>query len=344
MRKTAVTAISGLVLATGPVLAQEAPVLEPALQRLLDAAARSGNADDLADALRLIALSEGRDVAFDAAARMGRLDAAQGVLGPVIAEAAADQPVEPAPADDTPQAAPAESGTPAPPVWRRAPAQVASAFYGAQSDLWDGRVRLGARFDSGNSDRQDYLAGLEIKRALAGWGFEGAIEYAYSEVNSSVGRDELIANARGEREAGERFTYYASGEYEQDALSGYDWTTFLGAGVGYRLIENDTTNFVLRAGPGIRVLSEPDRPNQARGALDLGADYSTAWTDAVSFSSESSLLVSDKSRADQRFVVSTALGEVWALELKLRYRHEFEPEPGFEESDTRTDISIVREF
>ena len=34
MRKTAVTAISGLVLATGPVLAQEAPVLEPALQRL----------------------------------------------------------------------------------------------------------------------------------------------------------------------------------------------------------------------------------------------------------------------------------------------------------------------
>ena len=155
MRKTAMTLISGFGLITGPVLSQDAPPLEPALQRLLDAAAQSGHDDDLADALRLIALSEGRDVALDAAARMGRLDAAQGVLGPVVAQAAADQPVDPIPVEDTLEPAAPEVETATRPAWRDAPRRVAGVLYDSQSDLWDGRVRLGARFDSGNSDRQD---------------------------------------------------------------------------------------------------------------------------------------------------------------------------------------------
>ena len=47
---------------------------------------------------------------------------------------------------------------------------------------------------------------------------------------------------------------------------------------------------------------------------------------------------------EQKFAFITALSEAWAVEASWRYRHEFEPLPGFEEGDSRFDISIVREF
>ena len=50
------------------------------------------------------------------------------------------------------------------------------------------------------------------------------------------------------------------------------------------------------------------------------------------------------SRLEQRFAVTTALAGAWALETGLRVRHEFETQPGSEPTDTRLDVSIVREF
>ncbi|XBQ16540.1 MAG: DUF481 domain-containing protein [Oceanicaulis sp.] len=204
-------------------------------------------------------------------------------------------------------------------------------------------MKLGLRSDSGNSDRMDYHLALEAERALSGWGFEGSAEYAYSEVDGAVGRDEVLVKARLDREAGEQWTLYADTAFEQDDLSGYDWTAFLGAGVGYRVYDRPGRAWTLRAGPGLRLIDEPAALT-TEAALDLASDFELQLSEAVRFGSETRFLLSDSARADQVFVLDTALGELWALSLKYRYRHEFEPEPGFEEGDSRTDISVVREF
>lgn len=334
MRKSAFAFTASFCLMTAPALAEQGADLDPALARLLAAAAQSGE-EDFADALRLIALSEGEETALAAAAGLGREARARTILdlNPPVADTESTRPEPVSPGPDRAQ-----------PAWTGAAHGLAGALASGQSDAWDGRVKLGARFDSGNSSRQDYTAGLEIERALDGWGFEGLLEYAYSEADGEVGRDQLLASARGEREAGDRFTYYAAADYEQDALAGFDWTAFLGAGLGYRVLDSEARSLVLRAGPGARFLSEPGRDVEAEAALDLGADFSAALTESVVFASETAFLVADSSRADQRFSLVTALGELWALEFKVHYRHEFEPEPGFEEGDTRTDLSIVREF
>ncbi|WP_158291551.1 DUF481 domain-containing protein [Marinicauda algicola] len=339
MRHSALAAAALLCLGPAAALA-DTPGLDPALQRLLAAAADSKAANDFADAVRLLALTADAQAILAAADELGRKGEAREALG-----------LDPAPAsprDAAAAAARGETATPARPDdargWTAAPAALASAVYGAQSDLWDGRVKFGMRFDAGNSNREDFAGAIELERALMGWGFEGGVEYAYSRVDGQVGRDELIAQARGERELGERFTAYASGEYEQDALNAYSWTGFLGGGLGYRVVDRDEASFVLRAGPGARLLDDIEGPLLVRGALDLGADLAVPVTESVSFGAETTLLLATKSRADQRFTLSSALGELWAIELKFRYRHEFEPEPGFEKTDTRTDLSIVREF
>lgn len=209
---------------------------------------------------------------------------------------------------------------------------------------WSGRLSAGLRVDSGNSDQQDYSLGLGITRDLAEWGFQAGIDYAYSESGGTASRDQLSVDARGERDIGNRFSVFLGGEYDQDQLSSYDFTAFLSAGLAYRPDLPENMDWVLRAGPGIRYVSPVAGPAESQFALDLGSDYEWQLTETSRFASETTLLIAESSRAEQTFAFITALSEAWAIEASWRYRHEFEPLPGFEEGDSRFDISVVREF
>jgi len=209
---------------------------------------------------------------------------------------------------------------------------------------WSGRASAGLRVDTGNSDQQDYTLGLQIVRDLAEWGFEAGVDYAYSEAGGAVSRDQLSLIARGERDIGSRFSLFLGGEYDQDQLSSFEFTSFISAGLAYRPLLADDKNWVLRAGPGIRYVSPVIGAAESQFALDLGSDFEWQITETSRFTSETSLLIAESSRAEQKFAFITALSEAWAVEASWRYRHEFEPLPGFEAGDSRFDISIVREF
>ncbi|MEE2525974.1 DUF481 domain-containing protein [Hyphobacterium sp. HN65] len=209
---------------------------------------------------------------------------------------------------------------------------------------WSGRLSAGLRVDSGNSDQQDYSLGFEIERDLAEWGFEAGLDYAYSESGGATSRDQLSLDARGERQLGEHWSLFLGGEYDQDQLSSYDFTAFISAGAAYRPDMPENMDWVLRAGPGVRYVSPMAGSAESQLALDLGSDYEWQITETSRFASETTLLIAESSRAEQKFAFITALSEAWAVEASWRYRHEFEPLPGFEEGDSRFDISIVREF
>jgi putative salt-induced outer membrane protein YdiY len=209
---------------------------------------------------------------------------------------------------------------------------------------WAGRLSAGLRVDSGNSDQQDYSLGLEVERELAEWGFEGGIDYAYSESGGVASRDQLSVDARGERDIGNRWSVFLGGEYDQDQLSSYDFTAFISAGAGYRPALPESMEWVLRAGPGIRYVSPIAGDPESQFAFDIGSDFEWQVTETSRFASETTLLIADASRAEQIFSFITALNEDWAVEASWRYRHEFDPLPGFEEGDSRFDISVVREF
>ncbi|WP_421790432.1 DUF481 domain-containing protein [Hyphobacterium sp.] len=209
---------------------------------------------------------------------------------------------------------------------------------------WSGRVSAGLRVDSGNSDQQDYSLGLDVERDLAEWGFTGSIDYAYSESGGATSRDQLGIDARGERSLGDRWSLFLGGEFDQDQLSSFDYTAFLSAGAAYRPALPEDKEWVLRAGPGIRYLVPVVGQSESQFALDLGSEFGWQITETSRFTSDTTVLIAESARAEQTFAFITALSEAWAVEASWRYIHEFEPLPGFEEGDSRFDISIVREF
>ncbi|WP_019961048.1 DUF481 domain-containing protein [Woodsholea maritima] len=363
------------------VQTEAAPLPEPILD-LLRTAAYSGDDEDLIDAVRLLSLSyNARDVERAALnfAPERRDEIEQGLGVPSLTQPGpglphrtevnirdtdaptprvtlAEAPTTPTPATPVePQRLPCLDGPAQTPQEPSAPPLdhgpllnqaywLGNTIMNGQSENWNGRIKFGFRFDNGNNTRQDSTIALEIQRELMDWGFDGKINYTHSEINNVIGRDEFRVQLRGEREAGEKWTFFTATDYERDSRTSYDWTAFLGVGAGYRILTGEAVQWTVRGAPGMRVLNGQDGTTARQVALDLGSDARWRLSERVDVTSESTLLVADKSRADQTFTLTTDLGALWALEIKYRYRHEFEPKPGYKEGDSRADFALVREF
>lgn len=325
-----------LVCAMSAVALADETRLPDSLSALLAAAYETGDPEVFEQAVRLISLTH--DAAIVAAAAQTLSDGsgarARAALG---LELMAPE----APADTAPEDAPRSEEEAGP---ASMPEQALAFLANGRLETWSGRVRVGLRQDSGNVERHDYSLGLEVTRALAGWGFEGAIDYNVSEVNGRTGRDELITRARGERERGDRWTNFLNARYERDRLSGFEWKAFMGGGFGYRVYARDELSWTLRAAPGVRRSRLVSGDTNMFGALDLASDVEASPTDSLRLTANTNVLLTDGAQADQTLSLATALGAVWSLELRYRYRYLFDPEPGFSPSESRADFSIVREF
>jgi putative salt-induced outer membrane protein YdiY len=324
-----------LASALSAAAAGDDPRLPDSLTALLAAAHETGDPEVFSQAVRLISLTHDAGIVAAAAGDLSRDSgaAARAALGLELMAPEAPSDALAAEAQDAEDAEPASM-----------PEQALAFLANGRLDNWSGRVRAGVRHDTGNVEREDYSLGLEVRRALAGWGFEGAIDYNFSEVNGRTGRDELLTRARGERERGERWTNFLDARYERDRLSGFEWKAFMGGGVGYRVYARDALSWTLRAAPGLRRSRLVSGDTNMFGALDLASDFQASLTENMRFTANTNLLLTEGAQADQTLSLATALGAVWSLELRYRYRHLFEPEPGFSRGDSRADFSIVREF
>jgi putative salt-induced outer membrane protein len=328
-----VAAFAGLLLCIAGARADAEPLPEP-LQALLAAAAQTGDESRFDAAVELISLTHPPEQVADAAARVSPEHGASARLRlglpPAGVEAASSQ------VDAAPQ----------PPAgdWRSRPAAIMRAVTNGQSDLWSGRAQIGFRQDSGNSDQLDYKLALEAERDLSVWGFQVRIEYSYAEADGAVGRDSFLTTSQIDREIGERWTVFSGVRYEQDALSGFDWTGLIDAGLGYAVLTGDTLAWRIQAGPAVRFVASPGEGTHTRAAAEFSSDLTWRLNPRLLFSAETRALASDQSRFEQRLELETELGEVWALQLAYRFQYEFEPEPGFTEEDSRTDLSLIRSF
>lgn len=230
------------------------------------------------------------------------------------------------------------------PAWRAAPMGMARAVVNGESEIWSGEARLGVRLDAGNTDREDYVLGLKAERALSTWGFEASLDYGYSETDGVVGRDDVRLFSQIDREAGDRWTLYANGEYRQNPLSGFDFTGLLGGGIGYRLYDDEQFSWALEAGPALRILQPIGGDLEQLGVLELRSSANYQLSANASLASNTSVLMGNNARAEQAFTLDSALNPLWTFRMAFHYMYEFSPEPGFENADTRTDIALVRKF
>ena len=118
--------------------------------------------------------------------------------------------------------------------------------------VWTREFEAGLRGSSGNTERLNFDAGLLLKREDAKGIFTFDTSYYYAEDDGTETANRFDANVRNEwKLESPRWTIFAQGSYLYDEFQDFDYRIAGGAGVGYKLIDEEDTSLNLRAGFGV---------------------------------------------------------------------------------------------
>jgi putative salt-induced outer membrane protein YdiY len=342
--------VTGLVLALALLGGRAEAQLEAAYRALLETA--DANQDDAAfrETARMIALTTpGGEaevhaaIAADLPHRLALVaDWAPVVDAPLLAEADAPSAAAAIEAGEVEEADDPHRGR----LARFIPSPGDLPFI--NRDAWAGQVSLGVQLANGNTELSDYAFKLHLDRETTetGWGIASKFEYYYTETDARVTRDNWLVSLRGERQLVDRWGYYVGGSYESDNLSSFERSAYLTGGGTFQAIDREGMSWDLRAGIGVRFNkpNDPAEPEETNAIAEFGSDFAWALTETTDFEAETLILAGGSSRFEQRFGVVTSLGGSWSLQTGVRVRHDADPSPGREATDTRFDIAIAREF
>lgn len=312
-----------LVLLAGVACAAPAfAELPQPVRQMMEAAAREGNAAELAAVVKFARLTYPTEsVEIDNLLLALESNRAQQV--------AAAAPVTPAPPPAIAvAAAAAPAPTPAPPPVK-----------------WSGRGDLGGFHTSGNTDSFGITVGAVIKRTGAAWSHQIRLRGDYQESEGRTSREYLNAAYQSDWTISEQ--HYALGilEYERDVLAGLDHRATSSLGLGWRIVREADVAISLEAGPAFRhdwTRAGAERSNFAgRGAL------TSSWqmNDKVKLSHNMELVAEENSNTI-RAVTGLQAKLTGRISSQISYdlRYQDRPLLGKEETDTVTRIGLTYDF
>lgn len=219
------------------------------VRQIMEAAARDGNAAELAAVVKFVRLNyPAESVEIDNLLLALKSNYAQQVAA---AGPAAPAPTAPPPAIAT---TPAPVPTPARPLVK-----------------WSGRGDLGGFHTSGNTDSFGITVGAVIKRSGNAWSHQIRLRGDYQESEGRTSREYLNVAYQSDWTISNQ--HYALGilEYERDVLAGLDHRATSSLGLGWRVVRESNVAISLEAGPAFRhdwAKADVERSNFAgRGAL-----------------------------------------------------------------------------
>lgn len=117
--------------------------------------------------------------------------------------------------------------------------------------VWSGSAEAGLNGASGNADLFNLRAKFLAQRKTSDNIFSTDFLYTYTQQNKITTVQQAILNTRDQiLFAGSPWSLFDAGQLEYDELRAYKFRIGIYAGVGYTVIDDDTTTFKLRAGAG----------------------------------------------------------------------------------------------
>ena len=210
---------------------------------------------------------------------------------------------------------------------------------------WTGEGSASAGTTSGNTDTTDVSLGWKASRDTQIWTFGVEAIAEFGENDGVENKNRLFFAGNADRQINDRLFGYGRASYERDEFSAYDSRTFVGGGLGYEILKDETATWSVRGGPGVRFDEVRGGGSEQNAALNLGSDYLRQVNDKVTFTNNTNALIADPSTQLQNTAALTAqVTERISARFSLDVRHDTDPQPGFEKTDTATRFSLVYAF
>lgn len=211
---------------------------------------------------------------------------------------------------------------------------------------WEGKVKAGASFATGNSDNAAVGVAIDAARTAGAWVHN---VNAYADIAESSG----VTNQKRWGAAyqldyvfGERTYAYGRFSYDEDEFSGFDYRLFAGAGLGRFLYKSEPFTWKIEGGPGFRY-SPIDLTREVDQQVALYAASETDWVirDGITFEQDFKVTWTSPTTTFQSITaLTTALTDSISTGLSFEYRRETSPPPGRENTDTAARASVIYGF
>lgn len=224
----------------------------------------------------------------------------------------------------------------------------------AQAEQWSGQGEAGLIKASGNTESENYNVGLSFKKAGDKVTQKVGLNVLQASNNDVDSADSLNANYTAEYSLSERSYAFGSLSYLDDDFDGFTEQSSVSFGYGYKVILSDKVAWDLGAGVGYRDTSELIK--LADGSEQEGKDLSGATfvikSDYVNQLTSNTQFIdtfvaeigSDNTFIENDASLVVAMNEKFSLKAGILMRHNTDPAPGADDTDTISSINLVYNF
>lgn len=210
---------------------------------------------------------------------------------------------------------------------------------------WSGQIAARATGTSGNTDNIDIGVGTKFGYFDGVNGHDFTLSYTYGEDDGTKTQDSLLAGYNYTRNFGTNLFGFAKATTAMDEFSSYESDTFVGVGVGYRIINRGDVRWSVQAGPGYRFAEDADGTEIEETAISLSSNYYNRMSPTTFITNDTDVLSSESDTAvTNELGLNVSMTNTLALRTSLVTEYHSDPLPGFEETDNTVGVSIVYTF
>lgn len=143
----------------------------------------------------------------------------------------------------------------------------------AQDDGWTGEASLSGSKTTGNTETTDLGLAVRVQKATDVWRHSAYATADFGRVSGEDNKERYTLGYKLDRDLSDRLYVYGNADYYQDGFGAFKDGYFLGAGLGYKLVEPAPLGWDVEAGLGYRA-QKPRIPGDITAAelAELEAD------------------------------------------------------------------------
>lgn len=219
---------------------------------------------------------------------------------------------------------------------------------------WSGQGEAGFVKASGNTESDNLNLGLKFVNEGPVWSHELGVAAYQASADGVDSAETLAASYTAKRALTERSNVFFNVGYLDDDFDGFTEQLSAAVGYGYKVIDTETVGWETGIGIGYRdtqQLIRLDDGTEIEGedvsgeTLVLRSDYRHQLTSNTQFlDSFKAEIGSDNSFIENDAALVVAMNEVFSLKASVLIRHNTDPAPGADDTDTITSLNLVYNF
>jgi putative salt-induced outer membrane protein len=224
---------------------------------------------------------------------------------------------------------------------------------------WTGKGEVGAVLARGNADTTTADVKFDGTDSFGNWKNTAHLAFLYGESADFSTAQRLEGAWQSDYNYSKKMFVFGAIAGEDDKFDGFVYQATLSTGLGYKVVDSDTTKLTVTAGIGYRrlqtetlikdddgrVIARDPGPSSSDGVGTVGLDYSQQITKTTKLVDRLAIQSGGQNTAVANdFSIAVNMTDALALSFGFGVRYNSDPPAGSKSSDELTTINLVYAF